>query len=136
MESARIQPTRQDLKIISINITEKFKKKDVDTYKIKHEEDNVLDSLEQQDVAQITQSADLDFDVESEQYDEEKKKFQINATELTDEHVKKGPLKQPVMRQAKKLDALNTSSEKVQNQDISEFPKFSLQWTQKEESFD
>ena len=122
-----MQPTHQALKIVSINVTDKFKKKDVDTDQIKHEEENVLDSQQQQDVGQIFQSTDIDFDTESESksrsHDDDIKQPQFDVTELTEEHVKKGrPQKQPVMRQAQKLDKSNISFGKVQNQDLPEVP--------------
>ena len=108
-----MQPTHQALKIVSINVTDKFKKKDVDTDQIKHEEENVLDSQQQQDVGQIFQSTDIDFDTESESNDDNIKQTQFDATELTEGQVTKGSLQQPVMRQAQKLYSSNTSSRKV-----------------------
>ena len=88
---------------------------------------------------QIIPSADIDFDMESESqsksYDDNIKQPQLNATKITEEQVTKGLLKQPVLRQVQKQDTSNKSSGKVQDQVISEIPKFTLQQTQKKESF-
>ena len=97
MESAKMQPTRQALRIVSINITDKFKKKDVDTDQIEHEEDNVLDQLEQQDIEKVIPSA-RNFDKESESYDDDIKQLQFDTSEITKEEVTKCPMKQPVIR--------------------------------------
>ena len=92
-----MQPTRQALRIVSINITDKFKKKDVDTDQIELEEDNVLDHLEQQDIEKVIPSA-RNFDIESESYDDDIKQLQFDTSEITKDEVTKCPMKQPVIR--------------------------------------
>ena len=50
MERVGQKPTRKALKTVSVNITERYKKKDIGTDDRKYEDDSELDSREQEDV--------------------------------------------------------------------------------------
>ena len=66
MESARKNPTLKTLKIVSVNITDKFKKKSPDTNEKKHEDDCQVVSKKQKDCDLVKPSTDRDADIGSE----------------------------------------------------------------------
>ena len=67
MESANKMTTPNTLKIVSVNVTDKFKKKPVDTDEKKHKDDCQIISKEQKDGDLIIPSVDRNADMGSEQ---------------------------------------------------------------------